>query len=250
MLTRLITFILFTCNAAIGGIIPPLSPDKHHPFINQFSSNPAALAFIDLKSAGLAYTGKYLLPELGQKCAVITLPLTNGALSCYMERTGGGYFRNDFLKLSYGMSLDKSLNAGVSLGYRHFSAGGEQPTHRIVPGIGVTAVNKNVIMAIWMKDLPGENSAIEGSVRFEQNEKAAVTAGFQYLTKTVPALLGALSYYPSHRLGVHAAFMHKTQSFSFGTTLQARKLLISCETEIHPVLGVSPSISITIAPGS
>jgi hypothetical protein len=80
--------------------------------------NPAGVAFADW-SAGIGYSDRFMMKELSQKSARMTMPVLGGVFTPEFNYYGFSLFNTSKASLGYAKQLSKTICAGITLNYHN-----------------------------------------------------------------------------------------------------------------------------------
>ena len=80
--------------------------------------NPAGVALSDW-SAGIGYNDRFMMKELSQKSARITMPVLGGVFTPEYDYYGFSLFNTSRASLGYAKQLSKTICAGINLNYHN-----------------------------------------------------------------------------------------------------------------------------------
>ncbi len=219
-------------------------------------SNQGCLAEIEYFSIGMSTKRHFLLSEIGAYSMVIALPTRSGVLGLSINYFGNKYYKEQSVFVGFGKKLSPKLSIGIMIDYLSFFTEGYGFAHLATFETGVLAkIDKKlrfgahvfnpirrkigsetkeilpVVMNIGMGYSPSEIVTLVFEVEKDMEQKAMLKVGVEYRIAKMLFVRGGYTLYP--------------QRVSFGIGLRKKNLLIDAATTFHPVLGYTPSLSLT-----
>ena len=237
-------------NAGIGGV--------QASSVNVWAShhNPGLLPWLEHSCLALGSENRFLLKELGSHGLAASIPVKNNAFGLSLVTHGYQLFRRSRLGLSYGLKLNEQFSAGVSLNYdRLLIAQNLANDGVLTASIGFAAkIEDDLVIGAYVFN------PLNSGFRTIADEKLpvilAISANYAFSDKFNSAVEVEKSSYfqPVIKLGfdykAHQMFSFRAgvktypQSLSFGFGFDKDNLKIDMAAWIHPILGVSPNLSL------
>lgn len=233
-----------------------LSNSNHSGSPYSFIQQPASLASEKSKSIGLYADRKFMLPELSGLLIAGSLTTAVGQAGIYLNRFGFADFMESRIGISYGRSLTKSVEVGSGFYYhaRKVAIYGKDGAPGVIlhsrikltPQLTASMGFENVVGGKYSKT---ENEKLPRIFSFgcgfdastqcffgvmavkEEDQPLNILAGIRYMI--VPAVI--------FMIGVKSV----TGECWTGAGFQKNKIGLEIITGYHPVLGISPGLSIS-----
>jgi hypothetical protein len=221
-----------------------------------FQYNQAALASLKDLSAGIFGSRRYMLEELQDLNAAIVIPSPSGHFGLAASYVGSAIFHETHLGLAYARMITSKLDLGIQLNYHAVSKSGN---------VGITGIGwelgllfhlsptffigihaKNAAGAKWMdkerSPMPARYSTGFG---FTLSEKVSFGVEMSKEENELPDLNAGVRYKPCHDIIVSAGISSTGSIMWMGAAFSRKRTRIDIVSGYHPLLGISPGISIT-----
>ncbi|MBN1597732.1 MAG: hypothetical protein JW894_05520 [Bacteroidales bacterium] len=224
--------------------------------------NPAGLVFQQNPVLGLTYSNKYMLSELGTSILMTTIPMRFGTIGSSICYFGTHSYNESLLTLAFSKTLFDRFNIGIKMNYhkkyvetfkeKSFAISGEiglvfTPSKSVIFGLHIVNPTASGYNSVYEEKL---NSVIKAGISYFRNESFTLTGQVDWYNYEKIEYAFETKYYPVNRMEVRAGFRlpHYT-GYMFGTEIKLSRYTIDTGFEIHPVLGISSSISLLITIG-
>lgn len=123
--------------------------------------NPAGVALADW-SAGIGYNDRFMMKELSQKSARITMPVLGGVFTPEYDYYGFSLFNTSRASLGYAKQLSKTICAGINLNYHNVHIDDSPTNANTMSGdVGVVCrPTKSLILGTYVRNI--SNSQYSG----------------------------------------------------------------------------------------
>ena len=123
--------------------------------------NPAGVALSDW-SAGISYNDRFMMKELSQKSARITMPVLGGVFTPEYDYYGFSLFNTSRASLGYAKQLSKTICAGINLNYHNVHIDDSPTNANTMSGdVGVVChPTKSLILGTYVRNI--SNSQYSG----------------------------------------------------------------------------------------
>ena len=220
-----------------------------------FLANAASLAQLKSSSAGIFSERRFLLEEMNSVAAVAGFVIPEGKFALKMLYAGFNLFRQIQAGLIYARRLVPDVDAGIQFSYHGFQIA----EYGIASGLSVGAgavfhatekLNTGIYINIPAPSRfgPGQQERWPATYRFGVGyETSPVAFVMAEIVKEenlpVDARIG-IRYQVHPSLLVKAGIATATSSFWSGVGIMRRQIQIDIAVCYHPLLGVSPGLSV------
>jgi hypothetical protein len=221
-------------------------------------SNPAALAFLKRPCISLLAENPWCISELASGAFSFCLPVKAGTFAVSFNRYGCQVFHESQAALSFGKSLGKKVKAGINLQYLDIKQYGDYGNlYAVIPSFGLQILP---IPSLSL-GLQVSNPARQGYIpRGFMKLPALIKAGLAYQPEpdilfcfevfsesdNKPVYCGGIEYKVekqfTFRIGVSSS---RGTQYNLGIGYQGKHLGTDIAVSHHPVLGFSPSVTVT-----
>ncbi len=245
--------IPFQPGAAAGGMgmaqVASFSPWATH-------YNPGLIPWAETGTFAIGVDNRFLVSELSGQGFAGIMPIKNSAVGLSFTHYGFSQYNRSRIGGSYGLKLSEHMAAGISMHYDLLSLGGIYGKgSAISASLGFSAkVNDDLMLAASVfnpfrasfsnnieENLP---ALLNIGVNYKFSEKVNMSAELEKDINQRPGMKLGLEYLPIEILYLRAGFKTLPQSYTFGVGLQLKQIKIDIASWVHPVLGVSPMLSI------
>ena len=255
------SFLLFQFVQAQTVHYPPVSYciglgaySKNFDDVFSFTSNPAALGWIQSAGIGIFTEQKFLLEALKFYSMAAAIPLANGGIGINARYNTAGAYKESQFGLAYGKSLG-TVAIGAQFNYSSIQ----------IAGYGKVAAFHFDVGTLWQlseKLFSGFRISNPAGARFGGNneEKLAFSCSFGLgyeVSKAVfinteiikeedrsPTILLSLYYSLDDKFFLRAGIATATTTPWLGAGLAWKKMRLDITSSYHPQLGISPGISL------
>ena len=216
--------------------------------------NPAALSFARCIMAGTAYENRFGLRELSTYTLAAIIPSSHATIGILGSRFGYHDFSRGQASLSCGLSLSKSLSAGIQADlYSERTYGDYRRFSTVTFEAGVIArLNDRVTAGIHLfNPLPSALrkrdmiSSLTAGAGLNAGKGLFTGAEFEITTGGGKDLRLGMEYELSESVWLRCGFRTSHTSFCFGFGYRLRPLIIDLSFSAHDRLGITSAITLT-----
>ena len=219
-------------------------------------TNPGLLPWVDKMSFAIGTENRFLLSALNGSGLAGVVPIKTGTLGVAVTSFGYSQFRRSRLGLSYGLQLGDNISGGISIHYDLLNIGNNYGSAGALSGsAGFSArVNENLMLAAYVfnpfrvnfSENVDENipTILNIGIAYSFSEKVLFSSDLEKDINVKPGLKVGLRYQPGDKFFIRVGFRTLPQSYTFGFGLELGTFEMDLGTSIHPVLGVSPNLSL------
>ena len=221
--------------------------------------NQAGLGFISKASAGVSYENRFQLAETGLSSAVIALPLKNnkGTFGLSVRKFGYSQYNESKIGLGFGRSFGDHLSIGMQLNYQSIQIGdiyGNKSAftvevgamYKLSPELTIAAhiynPSRSKITEFDQDRLP---AIMRLGMRYQFSKRVFLAVETEKDTYNKAVLRCGMEYFVGDILFLRAGVASQPLSNSFGFGLKLNKFQVDMAGNFHPVLGISPQLSLT-----
>lgn len=224
-------------------------------------NNQAGIGFLKKFSFGVAAKNRFLIKELTIADAAAVLPTKTGVFALGIHYSGTSLFSERKIGVAFAKSFADRFSFGLQFDYLSMSISeyGNNHLFTFEAGVQFFLVPEKLLIGAHV------NNPLRITIDDETNEKlpTMMRFGLNYMpSKKVSALIElekdidydpvykfGLEYLPLGRLALRGGFNANPFQGFFGVGLNLKNLTIDAASALHPVLGVSPQLSIAYAIG-
>jgi hypothetical protein len=223
--------------------------------------NQAGLAYLNGFTAGAYFENRFAVKELSTKGAAFAMPYKNGAFGLSITQFGFSLYNENKIGLAYAQKFGDVFSAAVQLDYLStFIAEGYGQSHAVAAEVGVMAnltkdlkIGAHIFNPTRAKLADYNNERTPTIFRLGLNyrfsKKVFVTAETEKSTYFKPIIKGGIEYQFNDYLYLRAGLSNNPNVIAFGFGLHLKNFQLDIGTSQHAVLGYSPQIGLTYAPG-
>ncbi len=224
--------------------------------------NQAGLGYIQGSTASVFYENKFLISDFAYAGFAGALPLGNGAIGVSYSNFGYGAYNEGKIGLAYGMKLSDKFAVGVQLNYHslRIDADGYGNKGAVSADVGFRLqVSDNVSLAAHisnptrtkLNDFDDERipTVIRFGAGYQISEDLLATGEVEKDIDMKPVFRGGIEYQPADILFLRLGASSNPGLFAFGFGLNFDAFKVDLSTTYHSILGYSPQIALTYAPG-
>ncbi len=224
------------------------------------NNNPAGLAGLKKWQAGVSYENQFLLSELSNKTAIVTMPVANGSFGLSLNQFGYSSFNENRIGLSYGQQLGKNISMGIQLNYLSTQIGdGYGKTNALSGNIGLLAnINRELSLSAMVIN-PNRAKLAEFT---DERFPTLLKLGLQYkFSEKVSAytevakdidfdanVILAVEYKALDKIYFRAGYATNPALSSFGFGLNLEKFKLDFASGFDSNIGFSPQVSLSYSP--
>ncbi len=224
--------------------------------------NQAGLAYIDRATAGAFFENKFFINDLGYGGFAGAIPLGNGSIGLSYSSLGFSSYNEGKLGLAYGMKVSESIAIGTQLNYHHISIGAEDygKTNALTAELGFSiSLSERVSLAAHvfnitrtkLNDFNDERipTILRFGAGYKISDEVMLTGEVEKDIDKTEIFKGGIEYRPVEILYIRLGAASSPGLFAFGLGLDFKSFQLDLASTYHSVLGYSPQISLTYAPG-
>ncbi len=218
--------------------------------------NPGLIPWAENGAFAVGVDNRFFVSQLNGQGFAGVMPIKNSAVGLSFTHQGFGKYNRSRIGGSYGMKLSEHMAAGVSVHYDLLSLGEFYGRgSALSASVGFSAkVNEDLMFAASVfnpfrasfsnnieENLP---ALLNIGVNYKFSEKVNMSAELEKDINLRPGMKLGIEYLPIDVLYLRAGFRTQPQSYTFGIGLQLKQIRIDMASWVHPVLGVSPMLSL------
>ena len=214
-----------------------------------YPTNPAALALINHSAISLDAQNKFGLAALNRYSISYIQKLNNAGLSLGLAQFGYSLYKETNSHLAYGLNLSSKLAAGVEFGYQRIFVA-ESTRKNQSTGVGL-AINWKPSEQLELgsrlnlnKSATAQEYCFQLGLNYALDKKLHLLTEWAKTTNKKMVLAVALEYEPTKGVLLFYGLKNKAFNNSFGVGFAKHQFKLLLATQVHPVLGWSPSISL------
>lgn len=224
--------------------------------------NQAGLGYIQGPTASIFYENKFLISNFAYAGFAGALPLGNGTIGVSYTNFGYSAYKESGIGLAYGMKLSEKFAVGVRLNYHsiRIDADGYGNKGALTADVGFRLqVSDRVSLAAHLanptrtklNDFDDERipTIIRFGAGYEISDDLLATAEVEKDIDRNPIFRAGIEYQPVDILFLRVGASSNPGLFAFGFGLNFDAFKVDLSTTYHSVLGYSPQIALTYAPG-
>jgi hypothetical protein len=220
--------------------------------------NPASLATLGKACLNFYAEDHFFVPELVLGAISLCLPTKTGTFRMSYQNYGSAAYQERSTSLAFGKDFGDRVRAGIEIDYRTIHQFAENGNlHAFIPVFGVqVAPNRQFILGFQLSNPTGIDyypkgcrripAAINTGVCYFAGDEILVCFEFQKESCYKPVYCGGVEYTWNKRMYFCLGLSSSPYSqYSFGFGFRNVHLNMQAAVSHHPVLGYSPSITIT-----
>lgn len=220
-------------------------------------NNQAAMAFVKDVSFGIYTERRFMLKELSFNAAGIIVPTKSGVFGLSANYYGFDVYNEKKLGLAYSRLFSEKISAGIQFDYLGTSIAeyGNSSTFTVEAGLLVKISEKlttgahvfnpvRVNTGFADEKIP---TTLKVGLAYSPSDKVMLAAEAKKDIDEPAQFCGGIEYRVVDALHLRAGFETNPSIYSFGLGINVKQLKIDLATTYHPVLGVSPGLSIIYA---
>lgn len=221
-------------------------------------SNPAALAFLKRPCINLSAENPWCIAELSSGAFSFCLPVKAGTFAISFNRYGCTAFHESRAALSFGKSLGKKVKAGINLDYLNIKQYGDYGNlYAFIPSFGVQILPvEGLAMGCQVSNPAGQGYYPRGFMKLP----VVINAGLAYQPEAEilfclevrsesgykPVFCGGIEYNFEKQFAFRMGLSSSSgMQYNLGIGYMGKHVKTDLAVSHHPVLGFSPSITIT-----
>lgn len=221
--------------------------------------NPAGLGLVSGIFVGIHYSNHFMVPELGTSAFSLGIPAFTGTFSLCYASFGNSYYHENQLCLSYGRTFGAGFRAGIGLHYltaRQPADAGNLSV--LVPALGIQALlgpsmtlGLRVFNPAGQQYMPEQNRSLpvvtQSGVGFQAGKEVLLCLEAEKCSGEPLRLRGGMEIDLRKTLKIRFGISSgRFPYYSFGLGWNTHPFVIDLSVSRHPVLGFSPSITVTL----
>ena len=224
--------------------------------------NQAGLGYIQSPVASVFYQNKFLISDFAYAGFAGALPLGNGSIGVSYTNFGYSAYNEGKLGLAYGMKLSDRFSVGVQLNYHsiRINADGYGNRGALSADVGFRLqVSERVSLAAHitnptrtkLNDFDDERipTLIRFGGAYQISDDLMATGEVEKDIDMKPTFRAGVEYQPVDILFLRIGASSNPGLFAFGFGLNLDAFKLDLSTTYHSILGYSPQIALTYAPG-
>ncbi|HXH20375.1 MAG TPA: hypothetical protein VNJ07_14965 [Chitinophagales bacterium] len=222
-------------------------------------NNQAGIGFLKKFSFGISAKNKFLVKELTVADAAAIFPTKTGVFGLGIHYTGTSPFSERKIGAAFAKNFGNRFSFGLQFDYLNISISeyGSKNLFTFEAGLQFFLVQEKLLIGAHI------NNPLRLTINEDANEKlpTVMRFGLNYMpSKKVAALAEVekdidyapvykfgLEYLPVEKLAIRGGVNASPFQGFFGVGLILKNVVIDAASALHPVLGVSPQISIAYA---
>lgn len=218
-------------------------------------NNQAGMAFFSKGAAGIHIDSRYLIKELSEQSAAVTMPFRYGSLGAVVQYSGDADYNRMKTGVSYARTFGNRFAAGLQLDYLRTALGNELGSSNNVTfeaGIMLKLSDKalfatHVFNPVFAKMSDGTDripAIFTSGIAYSFSDAFNASAEF-VLNSELPAdfAIGA-EYSINQQLFVRAGARMNPFIYTFGFGYKANRFSIDLGSSVHEQLGITPQASL------
>lgn len=224
--------------------------------------NQAGLGYIQGPTASIFYENKFLISNFAYAGFAGALPLGNGTIGVSYTNFGYSAYKEGKIGLAYGMKLSEKFAVGLQLNYHtlRIDADGYGNKGAVTADVGFRLqVSERVSLAAHisnptrakLNDFDDERipSVIRLGGAYKISDDLLASGEVEKDIDMNPIFRAGIEYQPVDILFLRVGASSNPGLFAFGFGLNLEAFKLDLSTTYHSVLGYSPQIALTYAPG-
>jgi hypothetical protein len=221
------------------------------------ANNQAGLAWLKSGTMGFSFENRFMLADIMEERAAVAIPFSIGTFGFSINRFGNNLYHELSASLVYSRKFGKYFGAGLEFDYQRLSLAGDYGNRNLVScqiGLMYQSDKKLTIGIHIFNPVPVKLTNCETeylptgmtigmTYRFSKQFVAVIEAEKEL--GQLPILRAGSEYHFTKSLFARIGFSTTPMSFSFGFGVATGKFILDFASSYHPVLGFSPSGSIT-----
>jgi hypothetical protein len=224
-------------------------------------NNQGSLGFVRQAEVAAFSENRFLVKELMQSGFSAVAPIKKGTFGLAYSTMGYNLYRESHLNLAYGMKLNESVSAGVSLDYLTTKIGDVYGRAQAFTGsIGLTAriteqvaVSTHIYNPLRAKITNYNNEKIPTILKFGAqyifSKKVFLVLEAEKTSAQKTNIKGGIEYKPNSIFYIRVGGSSWPAQASFGLGANYNGIKIDLSSSYHSVLGISPQLGLSYAFG-
>ena len=224
-------------------------------FWSQFN-NQAGLAGNTHFAVGTSYENRFLLKSLSIKTLGLLIPFKDESFGLNIIHFGDANYNEMNIGLAYGRKLSKNLSVGIQFDYFTFHQGNDYGSMNKITFEGgfIYTVDEKIKIGGHLYNpiikSNTENTPILPEIYrlgFEYSISEDITGFFEVKTQSI--LGSSLHFgleYKQKLFAFRAGYASNPDQFTFGIGIKKNQFVFDFSSNLHPVLGYTPQVSMYI----
>ncbi len=221
-------------------------------------NNQAGIGFIKEFSFGIAARNKFILGDLNHFNAAAVFPTKTGTFGLNFSYYGLDIYNEKKVGISFGKSFGEKFSAGLQFDYINIFLDNYGTKHLftfevglqfyILPQLLIGAhVNNPLRLDIDEESTEKYPTIMRFGLNYMPSKKVAIMAELEKDLDFSPVYKLGIEYKVIEKFVIRGGFNVNPFSGSLGVGLKLKTLSIDAASAYHPVLGFSPSLSLSYA---
>lgn len=219
-------------------------------------NNQAGLASLRQITGAINYENRFLLKELGSRCATLALPIPTGTLGFSMTSSGYSLYHENRYQLAFAKAFSDKLSLGMGLNYFHTHiAEGNGDFSTLAGEIGIQVqIHKQLLWGIHLfnpvRNQSGTNHQEGLPVILKTGINYSFSSSVSFTLETAKELSkkavfkGGIEYHPLPILFLRAGIHSDQARSAFGIGLLLHQFQLDLSASYHPTLGISSQLNL------
>ncbi len=219
------------------------------------NNNQAGLGFIKDYSFGISARNRFILSELNRFYAVAALPTKTGTFGLNLSYFGQPSFNEKKIGIGFGKAFGEKFSAGLQFDYLNIAIEEYGQRHLFTFEVGMQykileelSVGAHLFNPLRLDITEESDEKLPTVMRFglsyTPSKKIALLAEVDKDLDFQPVYKVGIEYKVIDKLTLRTGFNANPFSAAFGVGLFVKDLVIDVSSTFHPVLGVSPALSL------
>lgn len=224
---------------------------------NCFSAinNPSQMSWLKSWQSGLYHEQRFAKRELSLSGIGVVVPTRIIDLGLGMNHYGFSDFNQQRFTFSTSKKLAQTLSLGIQINYVFTTIDHYGSTGALLFGAGASYQPTGKIMLAFVAYNPNQQSYSANvsdkipsyarlGIQYKVNDRVYVLAEADQQTEQNTTFRGGVKYEPHQRITFAIGVSSQPIVFNFGSSFKLADLVIDLGAGVHPVLGVTPQISL------
>jgi len=223
--------------------------------------NQAALAMVTKRCLSFGAANPFLIPGLASGNFSLCLPSKSGTIQLGFSSNGSGAYQERKIGLAFGKALAGFLRAGIEMDYctiRQYASFGN--LHALLPSLGLQVIPaRQLSVGIQLTNPAGQSyypkgyrclpQILRAGAGYSPGDGILLCIEYQKESHYRPVYCGGVEYNGNHKISLRVGISSSQMvQYSFGLGFRGDHMRIYMAVCHHPVLGYSPSITMTFIP--
>ena len=221
-------------------------------------NNQAAIGFIDQITFGLYSERRFLLDDIDYVSGSVLVPTGTGTFGLNVSYFGFELYNEKKVGLAFGKAFGEKFSAGLQFDYigLQIAEYGSRSAYTFEAGL-LYKVSDQLYMAahiynpmrIQIEDFQEETlpTIMKFGLSYRPSEKVIFAVETEKDIDFLPRFKAGIDYNVLQNFYLRAGFNTQPATYSFGMGLRLKNLDIDIASNVHPVLGLTPQLSVIYA---